>query len=157
MVFAVGHCIAAVGSSLAPRLNHIRLTLRLTLAILLVASGYLLMGGLVGGLSFGFFFLLQLARGFNGVLFSSEINKIAHKSARATTLSISNMLASAIYGFVSLGTGSFAASFGIPTLYVVVGIATMLGGLLFLLVKGYSVQEAVIGDLETAFDEAVGS
>lgn len=157
VVFAVGHCIAAVGSSLAPRLNHIRLTLRLTLAILLVASGYLLMGGLVGGLSFGFFFLLQLARGFNGVLFSSEINKIAHKSARATTLSISNMLASVLYGVVSLGTGSFAASFGIPTLYVAVGIATMLGGLLFLLVKCNSVQEAVIGDLETAFDEAVGS
>lgn len=156
LVFAAGHCLAAFGSWLAPRLKSTPLLFRLLLANALVAFGYLLMGSLVSSWSFGFFYLLQLARGFNGVLFSSEINRVAHKSIRATTLSVCNMLWSATYGLLSLGTGTLAVSFGIPALYTGIGVVTLVGGSILLLIRlGIFEQEEQL-EVVPAFDEAVG-
>lgn len=135
LIFAVGHLLAAFGSWIAPRVNQVALAWRIVMAVVLVAAGYLLMGSLVTVWSIGFFYLLQLARGFNGVLFSTEINKIAHPSARATTHSIGNMLAALSYGAISMETGNYAANSSISSLYLLVGVTTLLGGLVFIFAR----------------------
>ena len=69
------------------------------------------------------------------MLCTTEINKLAQAEARATTLSISSMLYHIFYGVLSLFIGGIAQAYGIPFLYITLGIGIFILGCFMMVVK----------------------
>lgn len=137
IIFALGHFVASIGSRLAVKLNNFSLHLKIGISVTLNASWYILLGSLLGTYSFVFFFLGQIARGFNTILFSSSINKIALPKARATIISMSSFIYHLIFGVTALFTGALADSYGIPAFFILVGVVSLICGFLMLFIKPF--------------------
>ena len=137
IIFAFGHFVASIGSKLAVKLDNLSLYSKIGISVTLNASWYILLGLLLGTYSFIFFFLGQIARGFNTILFSSSINKIAIPKARATIISMSSFIYHLIFGVTALFTGSLADTYGIPTFFILIGIVALICGILMLFIKTF--------------------
>ncbi len=133
-IYAFGQLTASFGSKMAYKMN-MSFNGKLKVIILLIFLGHMLMGMIIGKISFIFFLIVEIAYGFMPVVFSSEINKIAGSKSRATILSVSSLVQRCLAGIFFMKIGVIADIYGIPNLFLLIGGIVILGSVFFLSIR----------------------
>ncbi len=131
LVFASMNIMAGVASgragSIAARLGRKRSFIA---PLVLLVLSYFLMGIFVLPVSVIFIWFQQFVRGYSFVTFPGAMNREVGSERRATALSIQSMAFRLVYSIVLVPTGCLVDSRGIPAACGIIGIVTLLIGVL---------------------------
>ena len=99
-----------------------------------IATGYLLMGGIIGQFSFMLAFFHQFVRGFSQIVMTDYVNHYTESDVRATVLSAKNLLIRLSYAIIILPAGKIADLTTVVDALNVLGIVALLSGSALLVV-----------------------
>lgn len=100
----------------------------------MVGASYFLMSHVVFLFSFSFAFLQQFVRGFSRIVITDYVNQLTESDARATVLSVQNLMARLFYAMIIPFAGRIADLYGIIQALKILGVATVIVGTLMLMI-----------------------
>jgi len=135
LAFASYQIVASLSSKYAYKIErYIGAKASLSSFTCCIAAGYLLMGYVLGPLSFMLAFFHQFMRGFSQIIITDYVNHYTESDVRATVLSIKNLMLRLCYALIILPAGKIADLTTVVDALQMLGVATLLSGSVLLVV-----------------------
>lgn len=128
VAYALFNLAAAAAAHQAPRFSRMSERGRMIALAVVLGMSFLLLGSIVGKLSFLFILLMQLVRGYQQVVFSELLNREIASGIRASILSVQSMGHRVLYALLLLPVSALVGHAGTCGAFLVGGAVTLLTG-----------------------------